>query len=306
MYPSPQNEEVLVQDIEFKFLAPTTRANARRLLKEAEARIVSYTPFTIQLLKLVPNINHLKRSLNGGSKMRVSNFHDFFSTPKAIFVQNISNPVGVISLSFKKANGDVSFCKLPANRNPVILTNIINFDDIKGNGAFLKFLQPSSTGPARLQLLSEEEFNSFYEQKAEDYGVATIDEAIEEAQFKAQAFNSGLPVQDQFAPRIPAGTAPEVIPVKTNTVNPKVVAICQQLHPSSVPLMSTKDAMDTFNAMDLDLLDYRYIVSNCYDAENPNNALLGKWATKRLGGIPEVSDGIIREPKKAGRPKAVK
>lgn len=302
MCPSPtQNEEVLVKDIESKFLAPTTSANARRLIKEGQARITSYNPFSIQLLKPVSNINHQKRE----NKMKVLNLHEFFSTPKPIYVQNISNPVGVLSLSFPKGNGTTVYFRIPANRNPVILTNLASFDSIKDNDAFKKFLMPSPSGPARLQILSQEEFDSFYQKKADEYGLDSIEEAVEEAQNRAQSFNSGVPMapvqHNPNTPNIPT----EIVPPQI-TVLPKVESVCLKLDPANGDRIDVREALDTFNAMELGVLDYKYIISNCFDAENKANGLIRKWASKRLEEVSPSDDAEIIQPKKVSRTKIEK
>ena len=61
---------VYVLNIEKKPLMPCTKAKARKLLKSNKAKIVQYTPFTIQLLfECENNIQEINLGVDAGSKI---------------------------------------------------------------------------------------------------------------------------------------------------------------------------------------------------------------------------------------------
>lgn len=288
---SPSNNgEVLVLDNDGKYLLPTNPASARKLLREGKARIIYKDPFTIELSKTVDTPNTTRRLNN----MLRTNFFEYFKEPRPVYVQNISNPIGVISLEFKLQNGELLSYKIPAKRDPVALTNFIPFDTIKTSGGFLSFLQPTGSGPARVQLLTEEEYWQYYEKKQRDLGEKSAQKVAQEAQLAASSFNSAVKTKTPIVSLEEAmPSMEELSKVMEPEVNPKIIATCQQLDPENSNGTSPKEAIDIFNSLDLTSIDCDYIMGHTYDHIKKENSLVRKWANRRQQELANVVNEII-------------
>ena len=264
-------EGVIVLDSDGKFLEPTHPANARRLLEHGQAEIKTKEPFTIVLKKII-NTPDVRRRTTMGKV----NIFEYFREPKNVYIQNISNPIGVLSLEFK-TDHEILTHRVPANRNPVILSDFIPFDAIKNSGNFLKFLQSYSGHPARLQLLTEEEFLAFYQDMRETLGASSVKDVIEEVQSKAGEFNSALSLK--FTEKV--AIVPEVKGVVMSEVNPRVMSLCQQLDPTNSSNIGPKEALDILGGLDLTAMDCDYVLSHTYDRVKKENALIRRWILQR-------------------------
>jgi hypothetical protein len=276
--PSNKNKEVLVLDGDGKYLLPTTPALARKLLNEGKARVVSKDPFSISLFKNVESPNTSRRY----ETMKAINLHEYFNVSKAVYIQNISDPIGVISLTFKKLNGEIIPCPILSSRNPIILTDKVAFEDIKESIEFRTYLRANSYGPAKLQLLTEEEFNGYYDRRAKEIGASTS-ELIEETHRKAES----IAAREKIVTEKEAFVDPRTMDhsILEPEVNTRVISTCQQLDPSNPSKISARDAIDTFNSLNMTQVDYDYILSNCFDRLEKNNAVIRKWAMGRLKDI---------------------
>ena len=304
MSPSKQNGRVFVLDHDGKYLVPTSPANARRLLKKGEAEVKFKNPFTIILLKQVSQPNLEKRR----NKMKITNFYDFFSVPKAVYVQNISNPIGILSLEFPKRNGQYISFKVPANRNPINLTNTVPFESIRESESLMRFLQPTPYGPPKLQLLTDDEYNAFYEaqQKILDTEADTLKET---AQLAAMQINTSYDMRERVVPETATRVDFDKMAVEPQ-VNPKVLSTCQMLNPDTnenpTPL-SAREALDIFNSLSLTMIDYEYIIGHTYSHLKKENEVLRKWAFQRQGSVNQ-NTGIIPPTsgiKRGRKPKTV-
>lgn len=265
-------EGVIVLDSEGKFLEPTHPANARRLLESGQAKIKTKKPFTIVLNKIISTPDVQRRTTMGKV-----NIFEYFREPKAVYIQNISSPIGVLSLEFKTDHEILTY-RVPANRNPVILSDFIPFDAIKNSGNFLKFLQSYSSHPARLQLLTEEEFLAFYQDMREVLGASSVEEVIEEVQIKAGEFNTAV------ASKMPTenmNVNAEVKGAVMAEVNPRVMSLCQQLDPANPSNVGPKEALDILGGLDITAMDCDYVLSHTYDHVKKENSLIRRWALQR-------------------------
>ena len=265
---------VLVIDENGSYLVPTSSANARRLLKLKQAKIEIIKPFTIRLIKTILNPNIQRRQ----EKMKI-NLHEYFADPHAIYVQNISNPIGIISLEFRTKTGQVIPFRVPANRNPIRLTDKVPFDAIKDSINFLDFLNPSAYGPAKLQLLAEEEYDGYYAsmQKLTEINAKQL---AEEAQEKALRVQNAYTSNEKIVPEILKPMEYTIEP----QVSPKVISTCQLLNPDTnenpTP-MGAREALDILNSLSLTMIDYDYIIGHTYDHVKKENGMIRKWAVQR-------------------------
>lgn len=266
---------VLVIDENGSYLVPTSSANARRLLKLKQAKIETIKPFTIRLTKTVLNPNITRRQ----EKMKI-NLYEYFAEPHAIYVQNISNPIGVISLEFRTKTGQVIPFRVPANRNPIRLTDKVPFDVIKDCINFLDFLNPSAYGPAKLQLLTEEEYDGYYT------SMQKLTE-INAKQLAAEAQEKALQVQNAYTSHekiVPDSLTKPVEYTIEPQVSPKVISTCQLLNPDTnenpTP-MGAREALDILNSLSLTMIDYDYIMGHTYDHIKKENGMIKKWAMQR-------------------------
>jgi hypothetical protein len=288
MKPSKQTEfSIPVQDLEGKFLLPTSPANARKLLKDDKAKVKSKQPFSISLNKNIETLNTQRRN-----NMRSVNLHNYFIEAKNIYVQNITNPIGNISLEFRDQSGMIIPVKIPSTRNPVILTDLVTFDIVKNSAEFRKYLKPTATSGAKLQLLTEDEFNSYYTKRAKELEVSSVQDVIAESQAKVEKL-----MQQEFIvteEEVKLSKEKEYTTLEPE-VNTRVISTCQQLDPTNSSKISAREALDEFNTLELGTADYDYIVSHCYDLVEggTQNKLIRKWAMGKMAALGSGNTGII-------------
>lgn len=281
-----------VSDYEGKFLMPTSPANARKLLKDDKARVQSKKPFSISLNKNIESPN-TQRRLN----MRSTNLHEFFREPKTLYIQNVTNPIGNVSLEFREQSGQITPVSIPSTRNPVILTDYVTFEVVKASPEFFKYLRPTVTSGAKLQLLTEEEFNSYYEQRAKDLEAPSVEVVIAESQQKVDKLMQREVIVSESEVKAPKDGSTLMKP----EVHTRVISTCQQLDPTNSSTITAKEALDEFNNLELTSLDYDYIVNHVESGKG--NDLVRKWAVQKMqaaashSGIIQTSDA----PKKRTR-----
>jgi hypothetical protein len=290
--PSNKNPgiRVIVQDSEGKFLLPTSAALARKLLRSDAAKVQSKNPFSISLNKTV-------ESQNTERKMRSTNLHEFFKEPKSLYVQNVTTPIGNVSLEFRELSGQITPVSIPSTRNPVILTDYVTFDVVKASAEFFKYLRPTATSGAKLQLLTEDEFNSYYAQRAKELAVPSVQDAIAESQQKVDQLMQKPHIVSETEARAPREGNTTLPP----EVNPRVISTCQQLDPSNSSKISAGEALEEFKNLELATIDYNYIVTNCFSLVEggKGNDLVRKWAVNKMQSA-SAGDDIIQtsdEPK---------
>lgn len=237
--------EVLVVDSEKKFLEYTKPALARKYLKEGKAKVFSRNPFAIMLLHSKPTTSIRRK------KMAIRNFTNAFREEKDIYVQNLAN--AQVSCEFPLGEGRVEGFTFPDNRDPINLTQHIPFGAIKSSMDFRKML---SRRPPALQLLSQEEYESYFAKRAKSRNLLTpegepdVDAAIDASEEKRRRIadrNMREPVADKRPDPIhevvERGTGPggaarfgerqrvahDDIVGEDEIINPKVLHYCNQV-----------------------------------------------------------------------------
>ena len=160
------DRNVTVLDNDSRFLEYTHPAVARKLLKDGGAVVWSREPFAIKLTKTVPKPTYQRRA-----EMEITSYTQFFREECEIYVQNVSN--AQVSVTFEVGPGRVDSYLFPNRRDPINLSQMFPFQVIKGSMDFRKML---TRRPAVLTLLSEDEFNKYYEKKAASEGLYTVNE----------------------------------------------------------------------------------------------------------------------------------
>ncbi len=274
--------EVQVLDKDGVYLAPTTPGNARRLIKSGEAKIISQQPFAIEVSKIVDRPDNSRRI----QKMNNTplNVFEYFKDSQAVFIQNISQPVGILSLEFKRPNGEVIPYKVPASRDPLCLTNFVPFEAIKDSASFMSYLRPSGTSGTKIQLIAEEDYYKHYEKKQELYGKSSVEEVMEDAQNTVAELNTNMP-----ASPVNAEPTDELARKAAASVNPRVVAVCQQLNPEieSTEKINASEAVTALEAIELSIVDTAYILNDLAGVDNPDTTIVKKWTNARQGEIDE-------------------
>ncbi len=242
---------------------------------------------------------------------RVTNFTEYFREEKDVYVQNMAN--AQVSVEFPVSPNHNEGYLFLNNRDPVNLTQQVPFEAIKGSMDFRKML---ARRPPALQLLSEEEYSAYYENKARRMGMqnnegnpdvdAAID-ATEERRRRSADRNTRETVVDKAPPPIheviERGTGPggathfgerervvhEDAVGEDEIINPRVLHLCNQvkseLEPEErMPARELLDALQDIPALKLD--DYEYVRAHGYYKG------VKKWAKKCADQIASSDDGV--------------
>lgn len=260
------SDSVQVVDRFRRVLSYTHPAKARKLIKDGRARIVCENPFTIQM--------EVSMDL-------VTNFTEYFKEERDVYVQNLTDKQ--ISLEFDIGNGRKESCPIPRTRKPFNLTQMIPFSAIKASTDLRKLVNRT---PPALKLLTEGEFQAYYESTARDNGT-TVDEEL----YRAMELRQAL-VNRQ---KMPASAEAEVAPVEPeltpdDVLTPRVVGLCSQVGediPESERL-SARDFVEELEAIETALTsaDLEYLVGHGFHKS------VKKWVQKRI-------DDRLNSPKKS-------
>lgn len=295
--------EVLVVDLERKFLEYTKPALARKYLREGKARVFSKNPFTIQLL-------YTKQSSSIRRKnMAIRNFTEYFKDERDVFIQNISN--AQLSLEFDMGNNRVEGFTVPPTRDPINLTQHIPFIAIKNSMGFRKMI---SRRPPVLNLLDDDEYSAFYAKKAKSLNLFTnenlpdVEAAIDVAEDKRRRVADKTlrePVADSTPDPIhqviERGTGPggakhfgekeRVSPMQIITedeiINPRVLHLCNQVK-SDIPEEERMPAKELLEALEdvpnLTLDDFEHIRSHGF------YKTIKKWAKAKASELMQAQE----------------
>lgn len=277
------SEEVLVVDSEKRFLEYTRPALARKYLKEGKAKVFSKNPFAIQLLHAKPT-SSIRRK-----QMAVKNFTEYFKEERDVYVQNISS--AQLSLEFPMGEGRVEGFTIPANRNPLNLTQHIPFDAIKRSMDFRKML---SRRPPVMILLTQKEYEAFFAKIAKSRNMMTAEgepdvdaaiDAAEERRRRTSDKNLRETVTDRAPDPIhevvekgsgPGGAAhfgerqrvsPSEIVAEDEIINPRILHLCNQVKAEieeheRMPAQELLEALQEVPNLSLD--DYEHIRAHGY------------------------------------------
>lgn len=267
-----KERDVIVLDASRQFLEYAHPAIARKLLKDGKASVYSREPFAIQMHKSVENPDRHRRSRE--IMAQVTNFTEFFREERDIYVQNVSNCQ--VSVIFDVGGHTESFL-FPNSKDPVNLTRFIPFAAIKGSMDLRRML---NRAPPALQLLNEQEYRMYFENQAQKQGLKGADQAIDRAEVKRQAIQNHMPLPDAPDPiklhnvvqdGQHLGEKKIVQPTEQvseeEEINPKVLNLCLQMHPS-IPDQQKMSAAQVLQEIDLinglSLIDWEYVQSHGY------------------------------------------
>jgi hypothetical protein len=155
----------------------------------------------------------------------ITNFTEYFKQERDVYVQNVSTMQ--VSMQFPVGNGQVESLLLPANVDPLNLTQMLPYEVIKRSMDLRKLV---NRRPAVLVLLSEEEYMSYYQEKAEEEGID-----LQEAISRAQSYQNDLQNKKVFTTPL----APERKTIEAETlertaqpldpedvITPRIVGLC--------------------------------------------------------------------------------
>lgn len=236
--------QVTVLDHENRFLEYTHPAVARRLLRDGSATVWTRDPFAIKLNKVVKQPNYQMRD-----DMNVTNYTKFFGDEKEIYIQNVAD--AQVSVTFEVATGHVESYLFADTRDPVNITTYFPFAVVKNSMDLRKMLQRK---PAALRLLSDEEYQGYYTNRAKSLGLSVendkgkkvpdIEAAIARAEEERQGILNRDPLPGSEPPRPirdlkseddnpddEVGPIPDrgrsILP--EDLVNPRILHLCNQV-----------------------------------------------------------------------------
>lgn len=251
--------KVLVIDANNNSLIPTNSANARRLLKNKEAIIFNKEPFTIKLTK---EIIMSKKTLTPRE------IRELFMSNDDIYVQNVSVPIAILALNFKNRNGDrLPFKGIPANRDPICLSDYFTNDIIREGSNISGFLNPSqTTGEARIAVITKEFHDNYYKVKSvereEIFNVETSPEELMKEANREVANVGKLKEDKSLVPVIKESPKPQTVKevLKKDPIIPKTRGICEQLDPANVEKAEITKIIASLKDQELDEDNLRYVL----------------------------------------------
>lgn len=203
--------------------------------------------------------------------MPITNWTEFFREEHDIYVQNIAN--AQVSIDFEMAPGMIQGFLFPHSRHPVNLTQHIPFNAIKSSTSLRKML---NRRPPALQLLSETEFNAYYQSKAAEWKLPDPVAAVS----RAEEIRLGIADHTAFATNEKPTPIHQVVEdgkqmgerktvrafdsvSSDEIIHPRVLHVCNQVNPEipDAQKMSAGAMLEEFDKVshELKLDDYEYI-----------------------------------------------
>lgn len=209
---------VRVLDTTGAFATVFLAAKATNFIREGRAHLVTYSPPTIRLVRVGSrSVNERRPVMEHASYLNANgdivNWTEFFRQERDIYVQNLSDTQ--ISLTIRLRNGDFEYVLLERTPDPINLTSRISFEDLKGSLDIRKNLnvRNSKNGRRLLRVLEEEEYHTYFAQKAKMLQVSS-EEAIRRADDARRALRqSAEPIQRVMDEAV--SPAPTMAPVLT-------------------------------------------------------------------------------------------
>ena len=285
--------EVIVLDMERRFLDYVHPAFARRLIKDQAALVYSRDPFVIQ----VKNKDSLL--IKKDNPNMISNFTEYFKTEKDVYVQNVSNCQ--VSVNFEVGPGHSESYLFTNSKDPVNLTRAIPYQAIKNSMDLRKML---NRVPAALKLLEEEDFNTYYRKQVVTHGLNSVDEALAQAEARRIAAQNHTPLTDavEAARETETEKKASVIIAEADAINSRVLHLCLQVHPS-VPDQSKMSAQQLLSELDslndMRITDWEYIQSHGFykSVKNLAKKMVAELATSEV----EEDEEPVVAPKKPAK-----
>ncbi len=283
--------EVIVLDMERRFLDYVHPAFARRLIKDQAALVYSRDPFVIQV-KSKDSLLIKKDNPN-----MISNFTEYFKAEKDVYVQNVSNCQ--VSVNFEVGPGHSESYLFTNSKDPVNLTRTIPYQAIKNSMDLRKML---NRVPAALKLLEEEDFNAYYKRQAVTHGLTSVDEALAQAEARRIAAQNHVPLTDAVEEdrSEKAEKKASVIIAEADAINSRVLHLCLQVHPS-VPDQSKMSAQQLLSELDsindMRITDWEYVQSHGFykSVKNLAKKMVAELATS------DMEDEAPKKPAKKAK-----
>lgn len=130
----------------------------------------------------------------------ILNWTEFWREERDIYVQNLQPSNFVIE--FRLPNGNYTSISIPASPDPVNLTSMVSFQDLKQSVDVRKAFNARNreTGQRYLRIMEEEEYRAFFEQRARAMNITA-----EEAERRAEA------ARNAYYQQVEPGPAPKPI-----------------------------------------------------------------------------------------------
>jgi hypothetical protein len=219
-------------------------------------------------------------------------FLNYFKEEKPVFVQNLSNCQ--VSVTFDLGSGRVESVLFPNVKDPIDLTQQIPFQAIKNSIDFRKMLNRK---PLTLRLLTDEEYQAHYNRLAKNHGIS-FDQALEKADDRRRSIQTHQKLKDaptkhlKVSDKHDDGEGEDGIETEQDVINPKVLHLCLQVHPS-VPDQQKLSAQTMLGELDVlgDLTpaDWMYVQTNGYYKSVKN------LAKKQLAHLVEETE-VVEKP----------
>lgn len=228
----------------------------------------------------------------------IKNFTEFFKQEGDIYVKNVSGCNVSVLFSDGKSSESFLFENKP---DPINLTNSIPFALIKQSTDFRKALNRQ---PVTLQIISQEEFEKYYEQKAKKVG-KSVDEIKEEVLKKSQELQNKVPLPKADAEDSKNSDKHDEVVSEDEIINPRILNLCLQVHPSVDPdkRATSQEMLNELETIhDLKFEDWEYIFSHGYYKSLKN---LAKQKMNELASQVEGVDDEeeVKDTKKAKKKK---
>jgi len=270
--------DVTVVDSSRRFLGYTRRGKARILVNSGKAKWLQLDPPVLEYRGKPPGQITYRRSdeMETAAQKSITNWTEFFKTPRDIFVQNVSNCQ--VSIEFETTPGNKTGFLFPQGQDPVNLTQFIPFDAIKASIDFRKML---NRRPPALSLMTEEEFMGYYTKKAEELKKPVekvIDESAERLQrlHNKQEYTADKApepihrvVEDDphFGGKKRVASTGDVVTTE-EVIHPRVLHLCQQVN-TEIPdpdKMRAHVMLGELQSVERDLRvdDWEYVRSHGY------------------------------------------
>jgi hypothetical protein len=195
----------------------------------------------------------------------------YFRENESVYVQNTSG--GIVSLTFRSADGRPEPFSLPNDRRPINLTDYVPKDMIMRSADFRKLIMRR---PPAIKVLTAEEYELRINGIAKEKGqeplavVEDISDKISNAQKKSiptAPDTFGMKVEENPAndpKEDSAGGADDIgIPgIADEGINPRVMQIVANCSPQAADKMKASDALDELDSLNTTLEDLNYVASN--------------------------------------------
>lgn len=208
--------------------------------------------------------------------MPITNWTEFFRKERDIYVQNVAN--AQVSLEFEISPGNAVGFLFPQTRNPINLTQHIPFQAIAGSVNFRRML---NRRPPVLQLLTEDEFNTYYQRRAVDWQLPSMEDAMDRAEMQRLGLQNRTAVVAR--PEEQPNLAKQEVVTTDEVIHPRVLHLCNQVGPEvkDSDKLPAPDMIDELEKVEADLKtdDLEYLRSKGYWKG------VRKWAEKGLSRL---------------------